>query len=420
MDTTRLTVVLVCVLVLLAGCGGGPGGNGTNATGGENATNATGGAAGGENATTGNDTGMTNDTGMANDTGMENDTGMNATDGNMTGMNGTNMTDMNGTNMTGNATNMTGMNGTNMTGNATNATNVSGGALDVEQTRMDHTQVLTEAGSASLVVDSSVTTNETTEEFYQVVGLDLENNVTYRLDSETVDNETTRRMYYTSNGTTYVRLQQAEGEDEYQVIENATVNQTEEAALSGAFPAVAASNWTEDGNVSRNGTNLTRYTASGPDAIDQSAVDTLIPENSSVNASNATVSDYSAALFTRDDGSIYRYTFDLTLESGGENVTVSQNYRVLGVGSTNVTTPGWVDLAQERANVTADAPAANATGNATNMTNATGNATTMTGNATNMTDMNATNGTNMTGMNATNGTMNATNMTSNTTGSVNA
>ncbi len=106
---------------------------------------------------------------------------------------------------------------------------------------------------------------------------------------------------------------------------------------------------------------LSRYVARGADRLDTGAVSAMLPENASVDAS-ANVVDYSAVLFVREDGSIRRYNFDLTLESGGENVTVSRDHRVYGIGSTGVSTPGWVDLAKERAggNASGNSSTANA------------------------------------------------------------
>ncbi|MWG34104.1 DUF7537 family lipoprotein [Halomarina oriensis] len=110
------------------------------------------------------------------------------------------------------------------------------------------------------------------------------------------------------------------------------------------FSPVAATDWTFDGVVTRDGESLTRYTASGTDRLDRSTAN--------VTDGRDHLHAYEATLLVTGEGVIrellytYRYTpWDATDATMTETVRL----RTTGLNGTSVDEPSWLGEANERA-----------------------------------------------------------------------
>ncbi|MFD1514658.1 DUF7537 family lipoprotein [Halomarina rubra] len=342
MALSRPATVLLCLTLVLAGCGAGPGSNAT--TDGETVDGAgtvTGGTSGGS-ATTG-----------------QNDT-------------------VDGGDATGTTEASVGANGSTENGTTEN------GTVDATALAARHERTIREAGSVTVVVDATTETDQVRSSVTTTARLDLANDTNYqRSDSErslvgnasnatasanasAADDSTEQSVeLYTADDTTYLRVAGPGGDPQYEVLNGSqggaafAASADQFVTLQGAFDVVDATTWTESATDTE---GATTYTASGPEALD---TDALFRQNGSEaggaapgeNASDATdspafdpnVSAYEATLVVSESGVVERFAYTLTVDIGGRTTTLARSYEVRDVGETSVEAPDWLPAARQQA-----------------------------------------------------------------------
>lgn len=355
MSLSRLATVLLCLMLALAGCGAGPGGNDT--------------------------------TDSSTASGVDTQT-VAATE--------------NGT--AGTATGENAAAGANASGN---------GTLDTDALESRHVQAVREAGSVTVVVNATSTSDRVRTSTNASARVDLTNETSYQQSesrrtlvgnasdgtnaSAGGDRATTRTVaLYTANDTTFLRAASGDGEPRYRTLNGApngsafAASNEQFVTLQGVFDVVDATNWTRSENATGAGTT---HTASGADSLDTDALfganasgmagnvsgdenastnATRTAANASGEATNASgapsldlnVTAYDATLVVSENGTVEEFTYEMTVDLGDRETTISRSYEVRNVGETIVEEPSWLDDAREQANGTPSGADGTASANA--------------------------------------------------------
>jgi hypothetical protein len=238
-----------------------------------------------------------------------------------------------------------------------------GETLNASALAEDHAENLREAGSFTVVVDGSASVGDAGPDTDQAqrVAVDLEGNsslvTTSVVQRQGNQSASDNRTVYVTEDAAFFRI--GSGEDvRYQQLNlsgagalGQTFGGEQYLDVSGSVPTLAATEWTRNGTVERDGETLTRFSAGSGEALNRSALG-LTP---SVN-----LTEYDATLLVTGEGTIRELTFTLGAEAQGETLTQALELRYTEVGSTTVDEPDWLDEARN-----ASANASNSSANAT-------------------------------------------------------
>jgi hypothetical protein len=238
-----------------------------------------------------------------------------------------------------------------------------GETLNASALAEDHAENLREAGSFTVVVDGSASVGDAGPDTDQAqrVAVDLEGNtslvttsVVQRQDNQSASDN---RTVYVTEDAAFFRTGSGESV-RYQQLNlsgsgalGRTFGGEQYLDVSGSVPTLAATEWTRNGTVERDGETLTRFSAGSGDALNRSALG-LTP---SVN-----LTDYDATLLVTAEGTIRELTFSLGAQAQGQTLTQALELRYTEVGSTAVDEPDWLDEARN-ASANASDSSANAT-----------------------------------------------------------
>jgi hypothetical protein len=176
-------------------------------------------------------------------------------------------------------------------------------------------------GDQSFSVTSSIAADRSTGEYRS------EQNASSRLVE----------TYGYGNGTAYQRLEFS-GETQY-VVPRQTPNASQ-LATGDIRSFVNAFEFEHVGSESVDGTPTDVYEASGFESLNQSA-----PGFGDLDEENVTSID--ARVYVTDDGLVKQFEYGLTVDTEQGDASIAVQQRYVGVGSTTVEAPPWLDEARE-------------------------------------------------------------------------
>lgn len=230
----------------------------------------------------------------------------------------------------------------------------AGEPLNATELQADHRSNVRDAGSFTVVAESSSAVGNSSSEGRTVAAVDLESD-RIRQDANyetTVGSGNAQRTtgsnttVYQSNETIYVRTTTTQGNEsstQYQVVdaERSPANLSARfAGLEEYTSVIRGANWTQRGTERHDGTTVTRYTANGSEDFDAST----LGNGNGAEAPNVTA--FNATLLVTADGTIRLLTYDVALESRGQRVTAENHVTVESIGETSVSEPDWLDEAR--------------------------------------------------------------------------
>jgi hypothetical protein len=237
-------------------------------------------------------------------------------------------------------------------GDGSDADDGSDSAGDGLSVTADHTEALRNAGSftSSLNITSTTTQNGTDS----TTGIELDVMIDQGGDRGYINQTIGSRLgdinaeSYTAGEETFQRSSSPFGTQYFYGTEpyadsNVTPVNVTSAGVGGEQLLFGAGNltWTEEGSDTRDGVDVTHYSVSDADAIEQ-AGGQLAPNATSIDS-------VSVDAYVDGDGIVREMSWSFSgIDQNGNEFDFESTYRTTDVGSTTVEEPGWLDEAREQ------------------------------------------------------------------------
>jgi hypothetical protein len=197
----------------------------------------------------------------------------------------------------------------------------------------NHEAVIADAGSFTLVSDTSQSRGERTQTLNTTVAVNYD---TGELLSTQQAGPQTITTYVLANGSAYQRFESSRGTQYRQPQRAANAS----LYASGRIEALAnAFTFSHVGTESVEGTETDVYEASGAEDLNESA-----RAFQSIDADNVT--SLEARLYITEDGLVKRFEYELLLDSAGTEAGVDVTHTYTRLGETTVEEPSWLDDAR--------------------------------------------------------------------------